>query len=106
MKPSKELRVWGGLSLIYGHPFSSTHGQARLIVRARSRAAALRALHSAGVRIADSYVRDYWSVTRNVKELEITSGKEGVVFIVDRMGQDAKFEQYIKQETPTCQTAK
>lgn len=80
------LEVWGGWVRVPGHHFATPHhGQARAIVRARSRAAVGRALAAAGLHMADGFLRNYWSVTGNDDELNATRGTEDVVFITTGM---------------------
>ena len=57
------------------------HGQVRAIVRAKSRAAVLRAVLAAGLYDSASHIRTHWSITGNADELATVAGTEGVVFL-------------------------
>ena len=66
--------------------FGATQNQARTVVRAPSRAAAVRMLRDLGCYyINDSHMKQYWSETRNTEELAIV--KERGVYVKGTDGQ-------------------
>ncbi len=79
------MKVWGGW-IHHSHRFATTHNQVRVVIRARSRAAVVRALNSYGLRgITDGFIRDYWCPTGNAKELAAVAETEGVPFVTNGM---------------------
>ncbi len=84
-----KTKVYGGWLHVGNHPLATCHGQARVIVRARSRAAVRRALVDAGhTNVTDGFLRDYWSETANDMELRATEGLEGVPLITNGLKHD------------------
>ena len=59
----------------------ATHNQPRIIVAARSRAAAVRAFVAAGIHVTDDYVATYGGETWNDLECEVANSEPGRVFV-------------------------
>ncbi len=77
LRIAHEPKVWGGYR----------GGTIRTIVKAATIKRARELLASAGMRVSDREFSDYWAVTRNVLELEVSSASiEGVWLAFSRVG--------------------
>jgi hypothetical protein len=66
------MKVYNGVVMApRAWPFRSNQGQARVDVRAKSRAAAGRALESAGVRVSSTWLKDHLTETGNAETLAL-----------------------------------
>jgi hypothetical protein len=66
------VKVYNGIVMApRAWPFRSNQGQARVAVRAKSKAAAGRALEAVGVRVSSTWLKDYMTETWNVETLAL-----------------------------------
>lgn len=70
------MKVYGGIQVIHGRPGGGPHHQFRVIVAARSFAAAQRYVEAVGL---FKPRRDYWGPTGNEQELREALARPGVV---------------------------
>lgn len=81
-----KTKVYGGWLHLAKHPLATVHGQVRVIVRARSRAAVLRALRDYGQNgVTDGFIRNYWGESGNPDELLATKDSVGIPFATNGM---------------------
>ena len=82
--PAREPQTWCGLDMRTGH-----RRQVRMMVRARSIAAALRALDAVDRHVSRNHFNDYWSATGSEHDLAAADAwPEGtVLWTPDRFGQ-------------------